>query len=242
MLERLRAIDWSLWLGRAWKLGVVALIAWTLVWLNGVVPPQHLPWKRLDPDLPAGWATRAQLLRVSLSPSETCAALAQAAEMDSVPATPREGEGPCGWEVARTLSATREVELAGQSNLQCPLALGIHIWAGELERSAREHFGEGLARIHHFGSYSCRRQYGRSSGPWSEHAFANAWDVASFELESGRLVSVLRGWEGDRDERRFLRDARDSACDIFRVTLSPDYNAAHADHFHVDMGPRTSCR
>jgi len=26
------------------------------------------------------------------------------------------------------------------------------------------------------------------------------------------------------------------------LTLSPDFNEAHHDHFHVDMGPTRSCR
>jgi hypothetical protein len=73
-------------------------------------------------------------------------------------------------------------------------------------------------------------------------AFANAWDVASFELEDGTLIGILKDWDGERKKANFLREARKSACGIFRVTLSPDYNAAHRDHFHLDMGPGKSCR
>ncbi|MFN4225017.1 MAG: extensin family protein [Hyphomonas sp.] len=32
------------------------------------------------------------------------------------------------------------------------------------------------------------------------------------------------------------------ACRLFSVTLGPDYDAAHADHFHMDMGPQRACR
>jgi hypothetical protein len=35
---------------------------------------------------------------------------------------------------------------------------------------------------------------------------------------------------------------RDGACRIFGVTLSPEFNAAHANHFHFDMGARSVCR
>ena len=238
-----RDLDWGLWLGRAWKLGVVALGVYLLVWLNGVVPPQHLPWKPLDPDRPIGAATRAQLLRVSVSPDATCAALAEGSvTLVSSPADPKDAAEPCGWQVARTVSAVGGAELAGESNMQCPLSLGVNIWLRDTDRLAREHLGSGLARVHHFGTYSCRRMYGRSSGRWSEHAFANAWDVASFDLEDGTRVSVLRDWDGAGAKSRFLHDARDAACDVFRVTLSPDYNAAHADHFHLDMGPSSTCR
>ena len=36
----------------------------------------------------------------------------------------------------------------------------------------------------------------------------------------------------------FLREVRDGACRLFPTTLSPDYNAAHADHLHLDMAER----
>jgi hypothetical protein len=31
---------------------------------------------------------------------------------------------------------------------------------------------------------------------------------------------------------------RDGACDLFATVLSPDYNAAHRDHFHLDQAAR----
>ncbi|OYX97223.1 MAG: hypothetical protein B7Y78_02255 [Caulobacter sp. 35-67-4] len=43
-------------------------------------------------------------------------------------------------------------------------------------------------------------------------------------------------------EGRFLRAARDGACKLFSVVLSPAYNAAHADHLHLDHSPYPLCR
>lgn len=37
----------------------------------------------------------------------------------------------------------------------------------------------------------------------------------------------------------FLRAAHAAACEIFGTTLGPEANAAHRNHFHVDMAPRT---
>ena len=111
-----------------------------------------------------------------------------------------------------------------------------------MDKAALKHLGSGIRKIQHAGSYSCRKQVGNSSGQWSEHSYANAFDVMGFELDDGRTISVLKDWNGAKDKKRFLRDARKEACKIFRVTLSPDFNAAHADHFHVDMGPTASCR
>ena len=121
----------------------------------------------------------------------------------------------------------------------------MELWRTDsLEPAAQEIFGRDIARIEHLGAYSCRRLYGRDSGAWSEHATGNAIDIAGFVLEDGTRISVLGDWEGDDDEARFLRRVRDGACDAFATTLSPDYNAAHADHFHLDMTPRWSgvCR
>jgi hypothetical protein len=75
----------------------------------------------------------------------------------------------------------------------------------------------------------------------SEHAQANAFDISGFRLKSGKLISVLNHWPNTSAESKFLHAARDSACDYFNLTLSPDYNAAHKDHFHVDMGWIRSC-
>jgi hypothetical protein len=80
--------------------------------------------------------------------------------------------------------------------------------------------------------------YGRDSGDWSEHAGANAIDVAAFVLEDGRRVSVLADWADEGAEGRFLREARDGACRLFATVLSPDYNRAHRDHFHLDQAGR----
>ena len=63
-----------------------------------------------------------------------------------------------------------------------------------------------------------------------------------FLLPDGRRVSVLAAWHGDRAERDFVREVRDGGCRLFRAVLSPDYKAAHRDHFHPDMGLYGLCR
>jgi hypothetical protein len=46
----------------------------------------------------------------------------------------------------------------------------------------------------------------------------------------------------DSPEAKFLREVRDGACDVFHAVLGPDFNAAHRDHFHLDMGRHKVCR
>jgi len=223
---------------------VAIILSAIIIGLDRKAPPQHLPWKTLNPEAPLGFATKGQLLRMSLSPSKTCMTMARnITPFKSIPADPHQPNKTCGWKVARIVYGSDKTALRGEANMQCPLAVGTYMWLHEIDTLADKHLKAGLKKIHHAGTYSCRRQNGNDSGQWSEHAFANAWDITGFELTDGRIISVKNDWKGnDKKRRRFLREARDKACKIFRVTLSPDYNAAHHDHFHVDMGPSTSCR
>jgi len=223
----------------------IAILSLGVVALDRNIPPQHLPWKPLNPDAPLGFSTKSQFLRMSLSPSKICMDMARDADsFESIPADPKTTKSVCGWETARVVYGSDKGTLRpGEANMQCPLAVGSYMWIREINSLAQEHLGSELKKVHHVGTYSCRRQNGNSSGRWSEHAFANAWDITGFELKDGRIISVKNDWKGkDRKRQKFLRETRNQACKIFRVTLSPDYNAAHHDHFHVDMGPSSACR
>ena len=230
--------------------GVIFIITAILIMVSSIIadrtlPQQHLPWRQLSPEAPPGFATKGQLLRLALSPSKTCMDMAHHTRaLHSVPSQPHKPNKTCGWNIARSVSGSTAASLIPKNaDMQCPLSIGSYIWMRELDTLALKHLGSDVMKIHHFGTYSCRRQNGNSSGEWSEHAFANAWDITAFELSDGRMISIHKDWKGnDKARKKFLRDARNAACKIFRVTLSPDFNAAHHDHFHVDMGPNKSCR
>ena len=121
--------------------------------------------------------------------------------------------------------------------MTCPLAQNFAAWVRYgVQPAARVYFGTEVVRIDTFGTYNCRRIAGSSR--LSQHAKADAVDVAAFLLADGRRISVQSNWNGDDASRRFLRRIRESACKRFNTVLSPDYNAAHHDHFHFDMGGR----
>ena len=216
------------------------------------VAPRHLPWRPLDMDAPIGLATGTKITLIAFAPSKVCLnKLAEANHLSHTQAAPKH-QGHCGWSVATTMTEANRVSFRPHTvTQQCPLMIASYIWLGDVDKQARTLLGSPLVKVHHAGTYSCRRQRGNGSGAWSEHAFANAWDITGFELKDGRVISVLKDWNNTntklsgkerRARARFLRKARDRACRLFRVVLSPDYNVAHRDHFHLDNGPALSCR
>ena len=140
--------------------------------------------------------------------------------------------------IATTIFSSARIK---SEDMRCAIAARLYAWDRHvLQSAARKHLGTGVKEILHFGSYNCRPM--RGSNRMSEHATANAFDISGFKLVDGREISLKRDWHGAADKQRFLRSVRDGLCDWFNVTLSPDYNADHADHFHVDMGLWRSCR
>ena len=120
--------------------------------------------------------------------------------------------------------------------MTCPLASSFTDWARyAVAPAAKQYLGSEVVKIETMGTFNCRAVNGSRSGKLSEHAFANAVDVSAFVLRDGRRVSVLNGWRGSPDERAFLRRLHQSACKRFGTVLGPEYNAAHANHFHFDM-------
>jgi hypothetical protein len=126
--------------------------------------------------------------------------------------------------------------------MTCPLAANFAAWSRyAVQPAARLIFGTEIARIDTFGTYNCRPIAG--SGKLSEHAHSNAVDVAAFVLADGRRITVKEGWAGDHRAQQFLKIVHSSACKRFNTVLSPDYNAAHKDHLHFDMGGKAGyCR
>jgi hypothetical protein len=126
---------------------------------------------------------------------------------------------------------------------QCPLARSFAAWVrGPLQQAAREYYGMPVIRVETMGSFACRQVRGVASTNMSEHAYANAIDVGGFVLANGRRITVLAGWTADNKDGQFLRTLRKSACKQFQTVLTPDYNAAHRDHFHFDLGRGPYCR
>ncbi len=231
---------------RLTKRWIVAAMAGLLlaITVDLFLPDRQVPWRPLVIDDQAGAFTNLKLSLVRLGPESWCMdLLAKSARLVTEQLPSFDGPGSCGWSNALHITRTGSASLAGAPPhaMRCGLAAGAHIWLGDIDRRAKEHFGTGLARVHHAGTYSCRRMNNQPDTPLSEHAFANAWDVTGFELSTGRIISVRDHWASNGPAGKFLEAARDDACLVFDVILGPEYNAAHHDHFHLDMGGGSSC-
>jgi hypothetical protein len=222
---------------------LLALIAFAafLAWGYARNHPEDVPWTELDLAQPVGAFTGRKLAALT-GEGEKCRALLSRAGIRYVALPPRSAGSRCGYADSIRFGRGGALALAyrpADLGTSCPVAAGLALWEWHVvQPAALRHFGAKVAAVEHFGSYSCRRIYGRSEGAWSEHSTANAVDIAGFRLADGRRINVAADWDGVGARGRFLRDVRDGACRLFATTLSPDYNAAHRDHFHLDQAKR----
>ena len=222
---------------------VLVLLAFVafLLWGYARNHPEDLPWTELDLGQPIGAFTGRKLAALREEP-EQCRALLRRAgiRFNALPA--RRVSDQCGYDDAVRFTGGGALRIGYRPSdvgTSCAVAAGLALWEWHVvQPAALEHLGTRVAAIDHFGSYSCRRIYGRSEGSWSEHATANALDIAAFRLADGRRISVVGDWEGEGARGRFLREVRDGACRLFATVLSPDYNEAHRDHLHLDQASR----
>ena len=201
--------------------------------------PQDLPWTDLDLAQPIGMFTGRKLAALT-SDADACRALLDRAGIRYTAMKPS-GSGQCRHSDAVRLQQENGAVTLSPASVapSCPVAAALKLWEWQVVQPAAEQIlGKPVATIQHLGSYSCRRIYGRAEGNFSEHATADAIDISGFMLEDGKRVSVARDWRGEGKEAIFLRAVRDGACQLFSTTLSPDYNAAHHDHLHLDQAER----
>lgn len=208
------------------------------------IPRHWAPWEPLSVDDPLTPVTKWKLSRLQ-NDREGCRAILANLPDEELSYTPLRDYTPvdgCPLEnVVRMQGAG--VSFNASFVATCPLALAWVIYERQrLQPAAEKIFGSAVARVEHYGSFACRNVYDREGGRRSEHATAEALDVAAFRLNDGRRIDLRRDWSRNDARGEFLREARDGGCDVFGNVLGPDYNAAHADHFHFGMRGVRLCR
>jgi hypothetical protein len=146
-------------------------------------------------------------------------------------------EAPLGVAIRRGPSGLRFLPPA---RVNCAFGVRLARFESIVQEEARRVLRSPVRSIVQLGTYNCRRMAAYPDLV-SEHSFANAIDVARFDLRNGRAVIVERDWV--RAERpaatpaaQFLRRLTRRLYDeqVFSVVLTPSYDAHHRNHLHLD--------
>ncbi|WP_380181551.1 extensin family protein [Kalamiella sp. sgz302252] len=225
-------------------LGGMLLLALLIApWLQKTLPSAWNPFAPLNVTDAPGWITRYKLKRLQADPDACMAALQRAREGGYIRFS-RVGsvEGNCPLAGPVRVQGFGEVSLSSSFLASCPLALSTTLFiAQDAKPLAAAELGSPLVRVDHVGSYACRNIYHRAKGRLSEHATADALDVTGFRLKDGRQITVQKAWQ-QRPESHWLRQVFQRSCAWYGNSLGPDYNRAHATHFHLGMRGFGVCR
>src|SRR5690606_34142136 len=103
--------------------------------------------------------------------------------------------GPdCGFSNALRIERT-SLAVGEAFSLSCRAALSLAMWERHvLQQAAAEHLQSPVVRLEHLGSYACRNIYNQDGRRRSQHATADALDIAGFVLADGRRIRVLAHW------------------------------------------------
>lgn len=194
--------------------------------------------RNLRPTLKTSWTT-TQIATAA----KRCDLVLATTNIDAQRLAPIGGAGGCGIAAPLLISAFGAVKVNPPAKLNCNLALATYKWlTDKAQPVARKNFGSAIVSMRQLSSFSCRSRRGSGTSRISEHSFGNALDVGSFTLANGQKISLLKDWSttgaffGIGKKANFLFDVHKAACASFATVLSPRYNKAHANHFHMDMG------
>jgi|GEM_PF-624926 len=122
---------------------------------------------------------------------------------------------------------------------RCELALS-------LSKTAKILAAQEVSDVLHWGIYNCRIIGGSNPPKLSEHGNANAIDIRGI-VKGGETLTVLGDWEQfvampQTDGGAFLKWFVETVFEqyLYTIILTPDYNEAHEDHFHMDLTPGAS--
>lgn len=222
--------------------GFIALLALLAAGFYGYryLPSQYNPLAPLRLEDPPGLISQYKLRR--LTPAKCATLLEEANHRQLITSHPvADSEGACPLQNVVRVRDFGTVKLSSSFLASCPLALSSALYLQQqVKPLARQMLGDDLRQIDHLGSFACRNIYHRQHARRSEHATAEALDISGFRLSDGRRISVLKGWH-DATYHSWLRALLTSGCRYYGNALGPDYNAAHASHFHFGMRGQRLC-
>jgi hypothetical protein len=106
--------------------------------------------------------------------------------------------GDCGLPAPvrmKSVGSSSTVVFDPPVEVNCRMMAALYRWnKTTLQPAARNTLGSPVVRILGASGYACRNVYNLPGGNLSQHAFANAIDIAALELQDGRSLTVLKGW------------------------------------------------
>ena len=206
------------------------------------LPPEWNPTKPFSVSHALSPLTQWKLAGVEAS-AQTCLAALEEAGAQFTPLPAVENSDQCHIRNRVRLTGLGEARMAPVET-RCDVALRLALWERQsLTPLAKAQLGATVAEVHHFSSYNCRkiRTSRGVSDRWSTHASARAIDISGVTLADGTRVDLRKHWEEEGARSAYLKAIQNDACAIFGLVLGPNYNALHADHFHIQMSGQ-GCR
>ena len=171
---------------------------------------------------------------------EQCLAALRAIGADFTIAATPVSVSPCGIDNPVRLGAVAtdqgRVILPEQPMLACRFAVQMSQWVKHSAAPIAQRHDKVLAKIWTGPGFQCRGRNGDASAKISEHGFGNAVDIERMALTDGHTVTVADAGSSLKADHGLLSGLRQSACAWFTTVLGPGANAAHASHFHFDLG------
>jgi hypothetical protein len=158
------------------------------------------------------------------------------------PGQPTGEPGGCGTPAPIAISEVARIGINPPATVNCDFARALHDWLSQsVQPQAKKQVGASIVAIRNASSYACRRRNNAASGKLSEHAKANALDIAAFDFSRKAEITVAGGTSGLLQrvglsgKGNFMAAVRKSACRYFNTVLGPGSDRYHGDHFHVDL-------
>jgi hypothetical protein len=152
-----------------------------------------------------------------------------------------EGTGECNVvnpvQLKSIRTSTGRVDLPGLPILNCAFARKFGAWISDIAAPVVVTLAQAqLSSFATGSSYECRGRRGDSTSKLSEHAFGNAIDIGGITLGNNKRIEISDVADNQDPDYRLLLALRISACGYFTTVLGPGANAAHASHYHFDLG------
>lgn len=94
-----------------------------------------------------------------------------------------------------SLGEAPKVKILPPAKVNCKVAYDLAQWLKQdVQALAQSTLNTKITGLRNIASYACRRRYSNPSKKMSEHAFANAIDIAAFFTDDKRTISLVRDW------------------------------------------------